>query len=111
MSPRLVRLVVIGVCIFGIAGMIVGSIADNNGTAITFGLIAATASLGLILVTAVVGNPAANARDDRHTTDEAAARALEAQVQALVDEGADEGQLRDLVRSAIRLGRGAHPVR
>ena len=39
----------------GIAGMIVGSIADNNGVAITFGLITAVAAVGLILVTAVAG--------------------------------------------------------
>ena len=38
----------------GIGGMIVGSILDNNGVAITFGLVTAAAALGLILVTMVV---------------------------------------------------------
>ena len=53
MSPRTVRRLVIGVFVIGIAGMIAGSIADNNGFAITFGLITAAAAVGLILVTAV----------------------------------------------------------
>ena len=55
MAPRTIRRLVIVVFVAGIAGMIVGSIADNNGVAITFGLITAAAAVGLILVTAVAG--------------------------------------------------------
>ena len=51
-SPRTIRRLVIAVFVIGIAGMIVGSIADNNGVAITFGLLTAAAAVGLILVTA-----------------------------------------------------------
>ena len=54
MSPRSVRRLVLAVFVAGIGGMILGSILDNNGVAITFGLITAVAALGLILVTMVV---------------------------------------------------------
>jgi hypothetical protein len=57
-SLRAIRRAVIVVCVVGIAGMIVGSIADNNGTAITFGLITAVAAIGLIAATAAAsGEP------------------------------------------------------
>jgi hypothetical protein len=55
-SLRAIRRAVIVVCVIGIAGMIIGSIADNNGTAITFGLITAVAVVGLIAATAA-GQP------------------------------------------------------
>ena len=55
MSPRVVRRVVIGVCVAGIAGMIVSSIADNTGAALTAGLVTAIAVLCLIVATAVTG--------------------------------------------------------
>ena len=48
-----VRVVTITVSATGIIGMIVGSIADNNGVAITFGLITAAAVLCLITTSAV----------------------------------------------------------
>jgi hypothetical protein len=54
-SLRAIRRVVIIVCGLGIAGMIIGSIADNNGTAITFGLISAAAAVCLIAATAATG--------------------------------------------------------
>jgi hypothetical protein len=112
MSPRTVRRIVVVVFFVGVVGMIVGSIADNNGTAITFGLIAAGASVGLILVTAVAG-PDGFARNgaDRPVTDEVLAEDVERRVEGLVAAGADEGSLRDLVRSAVRLGRQAERAR
>lgn len=107
-SPRLVRGVAIAVCVAGVAGMIGGSIADNNGIAISFGLIAAVAALVIIVVAAI--NPTAKAGRSAPTTatavDEAEAEALEVKVQELVAAGADEVALRDLVRRAVRLGRG-----
>lgn len=102
MSPRRVRAGVIIVFIAGTIGMIVGSIRDNNGTAITFGIITAVAALGLLLVTAVGGN---NGFDPPPVFDEAAAQALESRITVLVDAGGDEDQVRDLVRQAVRLGR------
>ena len=115
MSPRTVRRLVIGVFVIGIAGMIAGSIADNNGFAITFGLITAAAALGLILVTAVAApgafgsapsrRPRLGVDPDPGPVDEAAAALVEEQVGQLVSAGADEGQVRELVRRAVSLGR------
>ena len=90
MSPVAVRRVVIAVCVCGIAGMIVGSIADNNGMAITFGLVTAVAVLCLIVATAV-------SRETSVAGDE-----VEALVHRLVDQGAPEADLRQLVRAARR---------
>ena len=98
-SPRLVRVVAVVVCAAGIVGMIASSIADNNGAAITFGLIAAVAALVLIVVSAV--QPV----NSGSSVDEAQAEALEARIGRLVDAGADEQDVRDLVRSAMRLRR------
>ncbi len=115
MSPRTVRRLVIGVFVIGIGGMIAGSITDNNGFAITFGLLTAAAALGLILVTAVAP-PGSLAPDgargarpagqtDAAPVDDAAAARVEEQVGQLVAAGADEGQVRELVRRAVDLGR------
>jgi len=106
-SPRLVRRVVLAVFVLGIAGMIVGSIADNNGTAITFGLITAVAALGLVLVTSVsppgslakAGQPVPNEADERLAAD------LEQRIDALVADGADEDAVRKLVGRAVEMGR------
>jgi hypothetical protein len=119
-SPRTIRWLVIVVFVGGIAGMIVGSIADDNGVAITFGLITAVAALGLILVTAVT-SPAASGtsgtggsgsgsgsgssdRPDPVAAEEAGA-AVEEQVDRLVGAGAEEREVRELVRRAVRFGR------
>ena len=99
MSARAVRLAVIVVCVGGIAGMIVSSIADNTDAALTFGLITAAAATALILVTSV----AAQGPADR----EVAAAALEHRIAALVEAGADERALRALVGEAIELGRAS----
>ncbi len=102
MSPRAIRRLVLTVFACGIVGMIVGSIADNNGTAISFGLLTAVAALGLILVTSVAG---AGAFERPVHFDEQAAANLEASIEQLVAGGADEVAVRDLVRDAVRLGR------
>jgi hypothetical protein len=96
-SPSTVRRVVIAVCVTGIAGMIVTSIADSTGGALTFGLVTAAAVLGLILVTAVTTGAG---------TDEALAEQLEHRIRGLVERGADEGDVRSTVSDAVRLGRG-----
>jgi hypothetical protein len=100
MTPRTVRRLVIVTCVGGIAGMIAGSIADNNAIAMTFGLLTAVAVLCLIVVTAVT-RPADPAEV------EAAGAAVEARIAELVEDGVPEGRLRDLVRAAVDLGRGA----
>jgi hypothetical protein len=97
----------------GIAGMIVGSIADNNGVAITFGLITAVAAVGLILVTSVAPADAFRGRESRASgsgtpkrVDEVLAADVEGRIESLIASGADERSLRQLVQRAVELGRG-----
>jgi hypothetical protein len=106
-GPRAIRRIVIVVFVFGIGGMIAGSVLDNNGFAITFGLITAIAALALVLVTQVSppgslakpGEPVAPVIDERLAAD------LEARIETLVAEGANETDVRKLVGRAIELGR------
>jgi len=92
---RAIRVAVIVVCVGGIAGMIVTSITNHNGAAITFGLITAVAILCQMVATTVVNEIGAVEPDGA---------ALEAQIEGLVAAGADEAAVRDLVRQAVRLG-------
>lgn len=104
MDPRTVRRTVLVVFLGGIAGMVVGSIMDNNGTAVTFGLLTAAAAGALILTTAVSAGLPADRFDDEQ------AERVEARIRGLVDDGADESAVRDLVRDAVLLGRTARPA-
>ena len=99
MSAGAVRRVCAAVFVLGIAGMIVASIADNSGAALTAGLITAAAALCLIVATTVTTG--------RRPVDdgEVLAEQLEGRIGALVAKGADEAELRDLVRTAVDLGR------
>jgi len=107
LSPRLVRWVVQVVFVLGIAGMIVGSIADNNGIAITFGLITAVAALGLVLVTSVSPPGSLSKKGSRRVVevDPRLAADLESRIDALVADGADEDAVRKLVGRAVEMGR------
>ena len=98
MSVRAVRAVVIVVCVLGIAGMIITSITDHNGAAITFGLITAVAILCSMVATAVT-RTAPNPPPDE------LGASIEARIAALVDGGADEADVRALVGEAVRFGR------
>jgi hypothetical protein len=97
-SPRAVRLVVVAVCASGIAGMVVGSIADDTMVTLTFGLVTAAAVACLMVATAVSGGVPV---DD----DEVTGARVEALVAALVAGGAEEHAVRELVREAVALGR------
>jgi hypothetical protein len=99
---RVVRWVVIGVCVVGIAGMIVGSIGDDNAVALTFGLVTAAAVVSLMVATAVAP-PAAESRATRDFDERRAAR-VEDLIQRLVDGGTPEEPLRRLVGEAVHLG-------
>ena len=101
-SARAIRWIVIVVCVIGVAGMIGGSIANRIGLAITSGVITAVAVLCLILVTAAAGPAAFGAPA---APDDAAAEDLERRISVVVDGGADEVEVRSLVRAAIRFGR------
>jgi hypothetical protein len=85
--------------------MIVASVGDADGAALTFGLITATAVLGLILVTAVSGPAEHGPVEVDPAAEEEASAQLESLVQALVREGAEERAVRDLVRAALELRR------
>jgi hypothetical protein len=93
--PGALRLVLRLVAAAGIPGIIVGSIAGNDGVAITFGSITAIAAFGLILVTAV----SADAPVD------AVGGSVEEKIAELVAAGADESAVRALVADAVRLGK------
>jgi hypothetical protein len=104
---------VLVVFVGGIAGMIVGSILDNNGVAITFGLVTATAAVGLILVTAVAppeafrkgGGGLSRTPDAAAEGADESGELIEEQVEQLVAAGSDETDVRELVRRSIAFGR------
>jgi len=90
----------------GIPGMIVASINGATGTAVTLGLVAAGAAIVLIAVTAVTTGripPAAAPAARSAGENEAEAEAVERRIQALVAAGAEEQDVRDLVRAARRM--------
>ncbi len=87
----------IGVCVAGIAGMIAGSVADDNALTLTFGLVTAAAVVCLIVATAVAGGAG--------DVDTVAGRRVEELVDSLVAGGAEEATVRDLVREAVTVGR------
>jgi len=113
MSARTVRAVAMVVFfLVGIPGMIISSINEATGAAVTFGLIAAGAAMILLAVTAVATGripPEAVARPSGSTGSipEAEAEDLERRVTALVASGAPEDEVRDLVRAALRLSRSS----
>jgi hypothetical protein len=97
---RTLRRIVAVCCVGGIAGMIAGSVADNNGAAMTAGFVAAVATLCLMAAQATHVGPNGGGAQD------ALAAELEARVQDLVSSGTDEVALRSVVRKAVKLGRG-----
>jgi hypothetical protein len=104
-----VRRIVVAVCVGGVAGLIVTSILDRTGAAVTIGLVTAAAVVCLIVATAVAPPPTAAtppAAPPPPGVDEAQAARVEQLVGELVAGGADEGAVRDLVRESLRLGRG-----
>jgi hypothetical protein len=106
MTLRVLRWAVIAICVVGIAGMIIGSIADNNnGVVVTFGLITAVSIIVLMAVATTARSLEAK-QTAAAEVDEALAEEIEARVQALVAAGADEVSVRDLVGKATRLHRG-----
>ena len=100
MSISLLRRLVALVCVLSIAGMIVGSVKDNAGAAMTAGIVGAIAILCLIVGNAIdVGSNGGGAQ-------EALAAELDARVQELVTAGAEESAARAVVRKAVRFGQG-----
>jgi hypothetical protein len=105
MSPRWIRRIVLATCALGIVGMIVASIADRTGAAITAGLVTAVAVLCMLLVTAVAPPSAFGPP----VVDEQAAADVERRIADLVAAGAEEAEVRSLVRAAVRMARRYQP--
>jgi hypothetical protein len=106
MTLRVLRWAVVAICVVGIAGMIIGSIADNNnGVVVTFGLITAVSIIVLMAVATTARSLEAK-QAAAAEVDQVLAEEVEARVQGLVSAGADEAAVRDLVGKAVRLGRG-----
>jgi hypothetical protein len=116
-SVKTVRTVALVICVAGIAGMIVTSILNHNGAAVTFGLVSAVA-----VVCAMVAKAVAADTMRQLTTSgiiegggpdhgggapesDALAELVESQVQAVIGGGAPEAAVRQLVGEAVRLGR------
>ena len=92
------------VWVTGVAGMIISSVnGNNNGWVVTCGCATAVAALCVFAATA------ATRRDRIDVFEDADAERLEDRVQSLVEAGADESAVRDLVREALRLGRRKDP--
>jgi dipeptide/tripeptide permease len=101
MPLRVIRIAVIGLCAIGIAGMIISSVAgNNNGWVVTFGLLTAISIVVLMAFSAANrgGIPS-------RPVDESVAERVEGRIRELVEAGADETAVRDLVGDAVRLGR------
>ena len=92
------RWVVVAVCVAAIPAMIVGSILDRNGIALTAGLCAAVAVGCLLVATTVAPMP-------RPVTAEDEAARVEALIREVAAQGADEATVRSLATAAVRLGR------
>jgi hypothetical protein len=113
-SAVAVRRVVLVLFLACIPAMIVSSVRGASGAAVTWGLIATTASVVLIVTTAVTTGripPGATSRPRDGGDDERTGQALEARIGELVAGGADEAKVRALVRDAVRLGRSLAPPR
>jgi len=103
-AVRVIRLLCIVCFVGGIASMIAASLADNNiGAVLTAGSISAIAAIVLLAVSTV----ASTQRSVEF--DEADAEILETNIRRIVDAGANETNVRHLVRRAIELGRRTRP--
>jgi len=100
-ATKLVRIVCFALFLAGIPGLIVSSIAGNNeGWVLSIGMTTAVAALVLIAVSATT------ATKRLEVFDEVAAERVETRVRTLVEGGADETEVRALVRDSIDLARG-----
>ena len=100
MSLRALRTTCAAIFVVGIAGLIISSVAgNNNGVVLTIGGFIAAAALVLLTISSVMPS------DRIEVFADADAEALEGRVAGLVAAGADEAEVRALVREAMRLER------
>ena len=99
LALRNIRIICSFIFVAGIAGMIITSIAGNNvGLVNTIGGTTAISALVLLVATISANTTRPEVFDD------AAAKRLELKIAALTKSGADEKELRELVRLATQLG-------
>jgi hypothetical protein len=100
-SLKLIKIACFGLFLAGIPSIIVSSIRGNNeGWVLTFGMITAVAAIILIAVSSVTTNKRIDAFN------EVLAERIEQRVQQLVQAGASEEDVRELIRESIDFGRG-----
>lgn len=100
-SLRLIRVSCITLMISGIPALIISSIAGNNeGWVLTFGMISAVAAIIFMAVSAATSTKRLDAFD------EVIAERVEQRIRMLVEAGADETDVRNLVRDTMNLTRG-----
>lgn len=100
-SVRIIRWACAFVFVACIAGLIISSIAGNNaGWVLTIGMVGVAAAVILIVVSLVTSQQRVP------VFSEVRAEALEQRITELVAAGANEDEIRNLVRAAVDLGRG-----
>ena len=100
-AARVIRVASGVVFVLSIAGLIISSIAGNNeGWVLSIGSCGAAAAVVLIVTTLVSSSRRLPPFSD------AEAEVVEGRIERLVESGADEAEVRELVRLAVRLGRG-----
>ena len=101
MSLRLIRYTCFALFLGGIPALIVSSIRGNNeGWVLTFGMITAIAAIILMAVSATTSTRKLDAFE------EVEAERVEMRIRKLIEAGADEVEVRSLVRETIDLTRG-----
>ena len=101
MAAKLIRVLCFGIFLAGVPGIIVTSIvSNNNGGIVTIGMCMVGAAIVLITMSAT------NTTKKIEVFNDVAAERIENRVQSLVQAGADENEVRALIRDTIDLTRG-----
>ncbi len=101
MAAKLIRVLCFSIFLAGVPGIIVTSIvSNNNGGIVTIGMCMVGAAIVLITTSATTTNKKLDIFND------VAAERIENRVQSLVQAGADENEVRALIRDTIDLTRG-----
>lgn len=101
MATKIIRVLCFAIFLSGVPGLIISSIAgNNNGVVTTIGMCMAGAAIVLITMSATANNNRLDVFND------VAAERVEARVRSLVEAGANETEVRMLVRETIDFARG-----
>jgi hypothetical protein len=100
-AAKLIRVLCFGIFLAGVPGIIVTSIvSNNNGGIVTIGMCMVGAAIVLITMSAT------NTTKKIEVFNDVAVERIESRVQSLVQAGADENEVRALIRDTIDLTRG-----